>query len=120
METYRSQANSRYKACISIFQEIQLEWIISRSISNSKSRPVINAAYCGISVNMTLQYQLEIFWKIEDMNQEIHRSSEERLCEEHFCSTYSKDEEGSFILHLPLKGKMEDLRDSYKNAEKHL
>ena len=75
METYRSQANSRCKACIYIPRN-SVRVDNSETISNNKSRPVINAAYYGISIDTILQYQLEIFWKIEDMDQEIYRSSE--------------------------------------------
>ncbi|XP_018406248.1 PREDICTED: uncharacterized protein LOC108782467 [Cyphomyrmex costatus] len=54
------------------------------------------------------------------MEQETLRSSEEKQCEEHFGSTFSREEDGRFVLHLPVKNSIEELEDSYKGAEKRL
>ncbi|XP_011690002.1 PREDICTED: uncharacterized protein LOC105451334 [Wasmannia auropunctata] len=104
---------------VPILQETKLGWIISGTIQSNKMKQCDNT-YCGISVNAALNQQLEKFWKVEEVEQPMHQSVEETHCEEHFRSTHSRDKEGRFIVQLPLKGKIEELGDSFNIAEKRL
>lgn len=46
-------------------------------------------------------------------------TSEERKCEEHFTQTYSINNQGKFVVRMPLKGiVLQNLGDSYDNALK--
>ncbi|GFS49069.1 integrase catalytic domain-containing protein [Trichonephila clavipes] len=62
-------------------------------------------SYCGLVSNVNeLNNSIKSFWEIENCPDfEIPTMGrEEKLCEEHFTSTYDKDETGRFIVKMPL------------------
>lgn len=65
----------------------------------------------------TLQDQVERFWKIEEADIS-HKTltKEERECEELFVNTLCRNEEGRFIVQLPVKENVQDLGSSYDQA----
>lgn len=78
----------------SIFQETLLGWIISGLIQVGNMKQCDNNSYCGISVNTRLLQQLKQFWEIEEVESVVHRSAEEKRCEEHFVVTHGRDKDG--------------------------
>ncbi|GFX92714.1 integrase catalytic domain-containing protein [Trichonephila clavipes] len=62
------------------------------------------------------------FWEIENCPDfEIPTMSrEEKLCEEHFTSTYNRDETGRFIVKMPLSRDPSCLGDSKQMALRRL
>lgn len=100
-----------------ILQETLLGWTIAgRTQSNEIS--LSHRTLCGVSANLKLSNQLEKFWKMEEINHKLQFSKEEDKCEAHFVSTYNRNNEGRFIVELPLKGDVEELGESYHIAER--
>lgn len=58
---------------------------------------------CNLITNELLNTNIMKFWQIEHGGRQNTRSPEERLCEEHFKSTYKRNESGRFIVSLPTK-----------------
>lgn len=100
-----------------ILQETQFGWIVSEVILHNKSQ-LQGKSYCGISTNSILHKQLEKFWHVEELEQDSTHSQEESQCEEHFISTHARDDDGRFIVKLPLNDKVEKLGESCNIAEK--
>ncbi|GFX19794.1 integrase catalytic domain-containing protein [Trichonephila clavipes] len=76
-------------------------------------------SYCGLVTNANeLNNSIKRFWEIENYPDfEIPTMSrEEKLCEEHFTSTYNKDETGRFIVKMPLSKDPSCLGDSKQMA----
>ncbi|XP_072764623.1 uncharacterized protein [Anoplolepis gracilipes] len=102
-----------------VLQETILGWIISGPMHIGNVKQPNQEAYCGVSLSM-LQHQLENFWKIEEVKLPIQRLTEETHCEEHFLSTYQRNEEGRFVVRLPLEDTTKELEKSYKSSERRL
>ncbi|GFY11342.1 integrase catalytic domain-containing protein [Trichonephila clavipes] len=80
-------------------------------------------SYCGLVTNANeLNNSIKRFWEIENCPDfEIPTMSrEEKLCEEHFTSTYNRDETGRFIVKLPLSRDPSCLGDSKQMALRRL
>ncbi|GFV88016.1 integrase catalytic domain-containing protein [Trichonephila clavipes] len=78
-----------------------------------------NKNYCGLVTNANeLNNSIKRFWEIENCPDfEIPTMSrEEKLCEEHFTSTYNRDETGRFIVKMPLSRDPSCLGDSKQMA----
>ncbi|GFX10690.1 integrase catalytic domain-containing protein [Trichonephila clavipes] len=80
-------------------------------------------SYCGLVTNANeLNNSIKRFWEIENCPDfEIPTMSrEERLYEEHFTSTYNRDETGRFIVNMPLSRDPSCLGDSKEMALRRL
>ena len=56
------------------------------------------------ATNSTTDDLLAAFWKTEEAPSELsHYSDEEQLALEHFNTTHSRNSEGRYVVHLPLK-----------------
>ncbi|GFU88225.1 hypothetical protein TNCV_846181 [Trichonephila clavipes] len=80
-------------------------------------------SYCGLVTNANeLNNSIKRFWEIENCPDfEISTMSrEEKLCEEHFTSTYNRDETGRFIVKMPLSRDPSCLGDSKQMALRRL
>ncbi|GFV09930.1 integrase catalytic domain-containing protein [Trichonephila clavipes] len=80
-------------------------------------------SYCGLVTNANeLNNSIKRFWEIENCSDfEIPTMSrEEKLCEEHFTSTYNRDETGRFIVKMPLSRDPSCLGDSKQMALRRL
>ena len=58
------------------------------------------------------------FWESEELSLPRKQTPEEKSCEELFMRTYSKDEMGKYIVHIPLKEGIDDLGSSREVALK--
>ncbi|XP_024872049.1 uncharacterized protein LOC112454731 [Temnothorax curvispinosus] len=101
-----------------VFQKTSLGWILGGKLTligtNRTSR------ICCTITNGDLNEQLERFWEIERCELERNLTPEEVACEKHFESTTYRDENGRFVVSLPLKGEIKSLGDSEYNAMKSL
>ncbi|GFY08358.1 integrase catalytic domain-containing protein [Trichonephila clavipes] len=80
-------------------------------------------SYCGLITNANeLNNSIKRFWEIENCPDfEIPTMSrEEKLCEEHFTSTYNREETGHFIVKMPLSRDPSCLGDSKQTALRRL
>lgn len=65
---------------------------------------------------LTINDQLKKFWELEEIETHNVIEDEELLCLKHFESTYTRDEEGRFVLRLPFKGNVKKLSKLYPRA----
>ncbi|XP_011169968.1 uncharacterized protein LOC105202970 [Solenopsis invicta] len=103
-----------------ILQETKLGWIIGGPFAPCKSSTQCTTSQCHLSTNSQIQEQLERFWKLEEIEHSTPYTKEEQLCENHFVSTHQRDQDGRFIVQLPLKDKVSSLGESREIAEKRL
>lgn len=65
-----------------------------------------------------MQDQLARFWELEEITFQKSFSAEEIACEEHFENNFARNEDGRFVVALPLKDTVEKLGESYEQAKK--
>lgn len=88
-----------------VFQNTQFGWIASGSIPLSKSFKTVSY--------MAINDEIKHLWDIDDSyGNEKHLSTDEKICEEIFENTTTRDKSGRFIVTLPLKESEEKLGDS--------
>ncbi|XP_052746235.1 uncharacterized protein LOC112051537 [Bicyclus anynana] len=96
-------------------QNTHLGWIISGSIIfQSRNDSTIQ---CNLS--QSIDTQLRQFWEVEELPRDRDtRTDAERACEELFSQTTKRNDEGRFIVKIPLKASPELLGESYFHAER--
>lgn len=97
-------------------QKTKFGWIISGRVSSESNREV----QCNLIKNVDVDRQLARFWEIEEFPRVKPFSREEKACEEYFMKTFERDENGRFIVTIPLSESPERLGNSYDTAEKRL
>lgn len=76
---------------------------------------VITANHC--CPNADLFSQLRQFWEVEEVPVCTHLTEKEQQCEEHFQRTHQRDDNGRYIVRLPLKnGPPIDIGESKSSA----
>lgn len=100
----------------------KLGWIVAGPIDAltwsdcySKQRSV---EVCNLVSDISVQEQLEKFWILEEYTTEQKLTKDEQICEEIFQSTTERDNEGKFIVTLPMKSDKAKLGNSYNIALK--
>lgn len=84
----------------------KLGWLLMGKVSeNSNFTPQTQCTSLFISeIEDPVETQLQRFWEIEEVNENVKINNPEDLeCEEHFSKTHSRDETGRYIVHLPFK-----------------
>ncbi|KAK9738670.1 hypothetical protein QE152_g9673 [Popillia japonica] len=71
-------------------------------------------------INTEVLNKLEKFWKIEELPDSEYYSKEELSCENHFETTFKREQDGRFTVSLPLKENHANLGESLGIAEKRL
>ncbi|GFX61001.1 integrase catalytic domain-containing protein [Trichonephila clavipes] len=102
-----------------ILQDTVFGYVASGVMSHNYTKK----CYCGLVTNANeLNNSIKRFWEIENCPDfEIPTMSrEEKLCEEHFTSTYNRDETGRFIVKMPLSRGPSCLGDSKQMALRRL
>ncbi|GFS49999.1 integrase catalytic domain-containing protein [Trichonephila clavipes] len=102
-----------------ILQDTVFGYVTSGVMSHNYTKK----SYCGLVTNANeLNNSIKRFWEIENCPDfEIPTMSrEEKLCEEHFTSTYNRDETGRFIVKMPLSRDPSCLGDSKQMALRRL
>lgn len=98
-----------------IFQKTKLGWIVGGHTNQnfqSLTKP------CNL-FTQELNRNMERFWTIESVAGKKTHTKEEQLCENHFQETYHRNEEGRFIVELPVKPPgIPGLGNSYNTAVK--
>lgn len=99
-----------------ILQKTKLGWLVSGPVNLEGSKKTV----CILSTNLELRDQLSKFWEVEQ-DFEVKKkvwSKEEQLCEDNFVQTIKRNEDGRFIVDMPLKETIEVLGDSKVQAER--
>ncbi|GFT37619.1 integrase catalytic domain-containing protein [Trichonephila clavipes] len=102
-----------------ILQDTVFGYVASGVMSHNYTKK----SYCGLVTNANkLNNSIKRFWEIENCPDFgiPTMSREEKLCEEHFTSTYNKDETGRFIVKMPLSRDPSCLGDSKQMALRRL
>ncbi|XP_011879464.1 PREDICTED: uncharacterized protein LOC105568410, partial [Vollenhovia emeryi] len=96
-------------------QNSVLGWVISgpthSSAPNDRSTATTSSSHCSfnsISVHHvvgspSLDVELRRFWEVGELPRQSLLSPQEKQCEEHFCSTHSRDPNGRYVVRLPFK-----------------
>lgn len=96
-------------------QKTRLGWVVGGKISNNSSK---NEATCLFTSTVQVNSQLEKFWILEEVTNKIPHTSEEKGCEELYCNTTKRGEDGRYTVTMPLKMEPCELGDSRTVAEK--
>lgn len=103
-----------------ILQKTRLGWILSGkliSIENTNSQK--NLCNLNILHTVAIQNQIEKFWLVENYdNANKFLTKEEQLCENHFNENVTRNEEGRFVVGLPLNNNVLNLGKSLETATK--
>ncbi|GFS53085.1 integrase catalytic domain-containing protein [Trichonephila clavipes] len=74
------------------------------TISGSTSSDAKGKEHCGfIQAADNLEHLIKKFWEIENVEIDSVKTSELDICEDHFKSTHSRDDQGEYTVAMPLK-----------------
>lgn len=101
-----------------ILQQTKFGWTIAGKIPNSlEDENEFTEINTFLTIN--LEDKLSEFWKIENCYIEKRKlTSEERVCEKIFEETVKRNQEGRYIVKMPIRDGFVDLGDSYEAARK--
>ncbi|GFW93400.1 uncharacterized protein TNCV_2605171 [Trichonephila clavipes] len=86
----------------------------SNSFADTEAR-----VHCGL-IKGDLNQTLKMFWELENVEVEKPKNEEAIFCEDHFLKTHSRDEEGRYVVKMPLKNEPNCLGESRDIALKRL
>jgi hypothetical protein len=69
-----------------------------------------------LNTNQEMMNQIKKFWEIENINNIPEYTEEENFCERLFSSTTKHDEDGRFVVQLPTKTNIKELKDNRSTA----
>ncbi|XP_039315534.1 uncharacterized protein LOC120360046 [Solenopsis invicta] len=99
-----------------IMQKTRLGWIVGGPMS----APAQKIVKCNILKNVNLEQQLTKFWELEEAPITKAWSQEEKDCESYFVKTTRRNNDGRFIVNMPLKESPKVLGESRHQAERRL
>ncbi|GFX65685.1 uncharacterized protein TNCV_4093781 [Trichonephila clavipes] len=99
-----------------IFQNTVFGFVASGSNSFADTEARV---HCGL-IKGDLNQTLKMFWKLENVEVEKTKNEEAIFCEDHFLKTHSRDEEGRYVVKMPLKNEPNCLGESRDIALKRL
>ncbi|XP_062541979.1 uncharacterized protein LOC134209977 [Armigeres subalbatus] len=73
-------------------------WIVSGKVSETSTKTV---SCCVAATSDDLVEQLKKFWEVESVEEKPLWSREEQDCERHFVKTFSRTEDGRYVVRLP-------------------
>ncbi|XP_055931929.1 uncharacterized protein LOC129962211 [Argiope bruennichi] len=82
-----------------LLQNIVFGYVASDSVDEVKK----NKVHCGLILDVDLNRTMRKFWEIQNVDNEVTKSQETFLCEERFVKTHRRNEEGRYVLTMPLK-----------------
>lgn len=98
-------------------QSSKVGWFISGPVHKTKIRE-ISSVQCNFVQSSNIDTQLRMFWELEEIGKpESILTDDERRCEEHFVSTTKRDNDGRFLVQMPLKEPADVLGNSYERAK---
>lgn len=87
--------------------------------SNRDTPSQNDASFCNHAMVITnLHEDLSKFWEIEELASESSYTKEEENCEAIFKSTTYRNDDGKFVVKLPVNDKLDELGESYQFALK--
>ena len=83
-----------------ILQNSVFGYIVAGSVCQSKT----NKVHCALLREDTnLDDTLSKFWEIENVEQQVSKSKESQICNEHFNKNHFRDTSGRYVVKMPLK-----------------
>ncbi|XP_015125115.1 uncharacterized protein LOC107046906 [Diachasma alloeum] len=95
-------------------QKTQLGWIVGGSDS-IPSTDTAQQTFC-----LTTQFNIEKFWRLEEIPKQKFISPEEQAAEKHFMDNYTRDRTGRYVVALPFKESTQKLSLTKEIARKRL
>ncbi|XP_045537302.1 uncharacterized protein LOC123721728 [Papilio machaon] len=95
--------------------ESKLGWIVTGQLPIQTTSNFTHS--CNLSIR-DLDNNLKRFWELDSVASSHALSSEERACEESFNLNTIRDEDGRFIVTIPLKNNTNVLGESYEMAQR--
>ncbi|GFT34270.1 uncharacterized protein TNCV_1557611 [Trichonephila clavipes] len=99
-----------------IFQNTVFGFVASGSNSFADTEARV---HCGL-IKGDLNQTLKMFWESENVEVERTKNKEAIFCEDHFLKTHSRDDEGRYVVKMPLKNEPNCLGESRDIALKRL
>ncbi|KAF0717513.1 Peptidase A2 domain-containing protein, partial [Aphis craccivora] len=103
-------ANTSFKILktIDLLLETQLSWIVSGLVESKCTNNKPNNIKCHTALvdenrSTNLEIMVSKFWRTEEFEAAVPYTTEEKKCVDHFENTVNRNENGRFIVHLPLK-----------------
>jgi len=90
-------------------------WVLCGPISQAKQR-VIQVNHADVQISSVLRK----FWELEELPPKKHFTEEEKICEQHFLATHTRNSEGRYIVNLPFNSKVQELGESRDQAVSRL
>jgi len=106
----------RTQICHPVLQETVLGWIISGR-TPVLNNPPTNQRVFLFRENASLEQNLNRFWEAEPMEQAI-LTPEHQACEQHFITHTTQQQDGRFVVRLPLKEEPNQLGTSYRSEHR--
>lgn len=106
-----------------IAQDTQFGYVIAgmqTDINQSENHLLKRVFNTTIIDECSLEKLLQRFWEQEEISDNPTWTAEEEACESHFKATHFKNQEGRYVVELPLKPDSPPLGESYKMALQRL
>ncbi|KAL0830099.1 hypothetical protein ABMA28_003556 [Loxostege sticticalis] len=94
--------------------ETKLGWLVSGYVARLKAQP--SSPVCNFLCQQS-DPDLTRFWELDSIPAKHSLSYEERSCEQHFLENTSRNDDGRFVVKMPLKQDPSVLGDSYQKAK---
>ncbi|XP_058816997.1 uncharacterized protein LOC131680292 [Topomyia yanbarensis] len=85
----------KLEAPLPMFVNTVFGWVAAGESEWSTTKATVS---CHVAIAEPLDKIIEKFWAIEEMSEKPLRSQEEKDCEQHFQSTFTRDESGRYIV----------------------
>ncbi|XP_067215149.1 uncharacterized protein [Linepithema humile] len=102
-----------------IMQKTKFGWIIGGPMASSLKKDRARKC-CHVVTTQQLHDQIARFWQLEECNPSIKGSVEDTICEDYFCSTTTRNEEGRFVVSIPFRENLQALGQSKERAFRRL
>jgi len=97
-------------------QKTRLGWIATGPFRTSST----NIIRCNVNKCVDINNQLIRFWELEVGCNQRQLSKEERIYKSHFIQTHKRDDNGKFVVNIPLRQDPSSLGESFHVAKKRL
>ena len=100
-----------------IMHKTLLGWVIAGNLNFKQMQSNTSISFLNIQHNnLQLDEQFTKFWQLEEVNCESPLSINDKYCESHFLENTRRDENGRFIVSIPLKTNIHNLGNSRQAA----
>lgn len=103
-----------------ILQSTVFGWIVSGPVGKSNKYNTVTGLCCtNNNIEKQISADLQKFWELENVDYTVKTlSDEETECEKHFQINTTRNEQGAFVVKLPLKISVCRLGSTYEQAKK--